>query len=506
MAYTLNQPIPIKGLDTSGPGTLIDRRATPNCQNVIIDRAEIKKRVGKSLVGGQATGAIMCLAEYERGTGKWFLRIMPTRIEYLDNSVAIWRDISGGGLAGSASYPIDYTTTQIAGQNVFVFTNYLEAPYKWLASGNVAALGGSPPRCKYMIQYKGYLVLAYINYSGIVYPHKVQWSDTDDPEDWTTDNAGSDILDDDKGEITGLQQLENLLVVCKNECIYNGYLTGASPVIKFDMTETKLGFIVGQTVKEIPGSKLVGLSKYGLVEYNGLRGQIVASGVMDDIIRDISAQYVYRSFAVVKNELREYHLFIPTGDYTYPYLVYKYNYLTGQVHKDTVENISAIGQRVQLTRQTWNSITSSWNLTPGIWNHVIRNSLYPKPIYGDADGYCYQENTGSYNDNGVAVDAFWDSADLIGYEPDKDTPRHSHWVEIDADLYGDKVDIFYSQDEGNKYRFLKTLYLQSRVKNYRFKIDKVSEKLRVRFRNNHSNSFFALRGFNAWYFPRENLR
>ena len=49
-------PIPVLSIDTSAPGTVIDSRKTPDCQNVRINRTEIQKREGFTAMGFSAVG------------------------------------------------------------------------------------------------------------------------------------------------------------------------------------------------------------------------------------------------------------------------------------------------------------------------------------------------------------------------------------------------------------------------------------------------------------------
>ena len=49
-------PVPILGIDTSVPGTLVDSRATPDCQNVRVERTQIKKKEGYGQIGATLSG------------------------------------------------------------------------------------------------------------------------------------------------------------------------------------------------------------------------------------------------------------------------------------------------------------------------------------------------------------------------------------------------------------------------------------------------------------------
>ena len=78
-------PIPVLGLRTDKPGTLIDERETPDCQNVRIERNQIKKREGWSQLGAVSTGVIMYQDEFDREGTRYLFRITPTKFEWWNN-------------------------------------------------------------------------------------------------------------------------------------------------------------------------------------------------------------------------------------------------------------------------------------------------------------------------------------------------------------------------------------------------------------------------------------
>ncbi|KKK71764.1 hypothetical protein LCGC14_2910640, partial [marine sediment metagenome] len=304
-------PIPVLGLDTSGPGPLIDRRATPDCQNVRIERTQIQKKEGYSELGSATTGDIVLLGEFDREGTKYFFRLSTLEFEWWNNPAAAWVNYTNGNLSGVVTQPCDFSTAKISGKNILVFTNYIDAIKKWLGSGNnIANLGGSPPKAKYLLGFNRFLLLGYIKDGADIYPERVQWPDYDDPESWTegvASNAGSYDLDDGY-EITGMIRLGNNAIVPKTDSIWVGYLTGDDRVWQFESVERRLGFLVGNTIKVIPGGLILGLSKHGIVQFNGLRAQIVAPGIFEDIRDNANPNNIVKAFAAIVAELHEYWL------------------------------------------------------------------------------------------------------------------------------------------------------------------------------------------------------
>lgn len=495
-------PIPILGLNTAGPAQFLDDRETPDCQNVRVSRSEIIQTPGYGTMGASFSAPMMLFAEFTREGVKYFLGLSTGAVKEWINSSATWSDVTGGTLNGLATQPLDYAVAKISGKNVFVFTNYIDNIKKWTGSGNIADLGGSPPKCKYLLNYEGYLLAAYIKDGTDVYEQKVQWPDTDDPETWTQSsitNAGEQMLDDGH-EITGLIRLSNLAVVAKEGSIWNGYLTGDNRVFQFETKETRMGFLVGNTIRNIPGNNVMGLSKYGIITYNGIQAQLVAPKIADDLRWNTNPQHIGKAFGMVVSELDEYWLFVPSLNSSYLDLVYRYNYFTGQVFKDTCPDLTAAGMRSQLEGTVWDDVTDTWDTATGRWDDVIVNSIFQRLIVGDNDGQCYRLSYDLKNYGSTAIDAYWTSKDVYK------EGHYSHWVEIDAELAGDAVDVYYSVDEGATFTLLRSITgLTDEVLNYKIMLSVVSHKVRVRFRNATADSSFKLRNLTIYYREREQV-
>lgn len=489
-------PIPILGIRTDKPGTLIDERETPDCQNVRIERQQIKKREGWSQIGVVSSGIIQYLGEFNREGVDYFFRITPTKFNWWNNPAAAWTDYTGTALTGSAIIPVSAAVTKLSGKNILVFTNYVDAIRKWETGGNTAALGGSPPIPKFLLGFNRFLLAAYIKDGADIYPERVQWPDYDDPETWTeatNNNAGSYDLDDGF-PITGLFRLGSNVIVPKTDSIWLGYLTGDDRVFQFDAVERRLGFLVGNTIQVIPGGLALGLSKHGIVEFNGLRARLAVPGIFEDI-RDYTApNLVNQSFAGIVAELNEYWLFIPLTGQSYPTRLYRYNYVTGQVYKDLVTNITAMGLMTQLSRTLIDDMTGTIDSYTGIIDQIIQESFYPLVILGDSSSKCYKLDYDLKDEAGTAISAYWCSADIVanpGY--------YSHYTELFFEGKGDTVVISYSTDEGTTYTTLETLTLTSSMATHFIPCDILAEKLRIRVANAVSGENFTMR--NLYYKP-----
>lgn len=490
-------PVPILGLDTSMPGSLIDARATPDCQNVRIERTQIKKKEGYRQLGVTLSGDVMLLGETDIEGTKHFFCITTLEFYWWNSGAAAWVNDTGSGinLGGVVTTPACWSTSKISGKNILVFTNYVDAIWKWTGdTDDIAALGGSPPIPKYLLGFDRYLLLGYIKDGADIYPERVQWCDYDDPETWTqgvATTAGYQDLDDGH-PITGMFRLGNNACISKENSIWVGYLTNDDRIFQFEAVERRLGFLAGNTIKVIPGGVAIGLSKHGIVQFNGLSAQLIAPSIFEDIRDDVNPQQVHKSFANVVAELNEYHLYVPVSNGNYPTRVYKYNYLTKQVYRDTVTDLTAAGLWTNIQGTLIDDFTSTIDSYTGKFDDVIRSTFYPVIILGDKNGKTYEVDYDLENEDDVAINAYWCSQDIAVYPG-----YYSHWSELMIEAKGDAVTVSYSTDEGSTYTTLETVTLASAMAVYTIYCDIFAEKVRIKVTNSTASETFTLR--NIYY-------
>ena len=70
------------------------------------------------------------------------------------------------------------------GTDRLLATNYMNAVQKIVHGSSIGALGGSPPRAKFIETVRDFVVLGWIN-DGSDRPNRVQWSGYNDSEFWT---------------------------------------------------------------------------------------------------------------------------------------------------------------------------------------------------------------------------------------------------------------------------------------------------------------------------------
>jgi hypothetical protein len=504
MAIKQKKPIliPILGLDVSSPAEYIDNRATPNCQNMQISHNEISKRIGTSLLGANLGERILAGREFTVEGSKYVVRIGLTKVELLNISTNTWVDITGTALTGTDNDRVYTAIPILIDERVVVFTNGIDNIRKYTSLGNTSDLGGSPPKAKFVQEYGDYLLLAYVYDSGLDLPMRVQWCDTGNIEEWVSGNAGYvDILEDGQN-ITGLALYGSYLVVHKENSIYVGYPISSAEVFQFDRKSTEVGTICQATIQNLPTGEQIFLAKDGLHLFNGNTAPAIESSIQDELRTTINPVYINKCWSIVCVELDEYWLGVPTGSNTEVDTVYKFNYKTRQCYKDYRLNTTCAFTYTKNINISWDDEVGTWDEATGRWDDTTLSALSPIIIFGDKDGNTVQRYA-NYNDNGVAIDAWWESKE---FEADE-KGRLARWLGMRLWAKGSGITTDYSIDGGNTWVTIETSVLSgdypsdsSPLKLY---FDILSTKIRFRFRNNTIDENFTFKQFIPEYINRE---
>jgi hypothetical protein len=506
----LNVPMPVAGLSTGKPSEFIDNRATPDCQNVEFSRFAIAKRIGESLMGTSANERILALAELQRGTSRYFVRIGLTKFEEFSSNT--WTSRANAPLNATEAETVSYAFPVLSGQKILAYTNGIDNIRKWTSSGNDASLGGSPPKAKYLIAFGPYLVLLNVTDSGDNFGSRVQWCDTGNIEQWTTGNAGSTNLIDDTQDITGGSLYSDGITVHKENCIYVGYLVSTSDVFRFDRRNTGVGTVANATIQNLPDGRQIFLATDGLHVFNGVTAPLLEmeGDITYDLRDGANPQYIHKSISKLVKEKDEYWVAVPIGSQTEPETVYKYNYRTNQMYKDTRSGLSCFGAFEATNQVTWNDLATSWDALAFRWDDVINLTLAPIVSFGHSDG-TVTKRQGIYNDNDEAISAYWISKDFTAgdYGLD-DQGTLLRWTGMDVWAKGTSVTVSYSIDGGSTWIAIRTATLSgdypTDASPLSFYFDVVSSRIRFRFLNDDDDSAFTLKQFMPVASVRENRR
>jgi len=509
MAQTAKKPIllPVRGLDVSAPAEFIDPSGASAIQNIEINRNIIRKRTGTTAIGSTLGERVMAYNELRTGEGNYLYRFGPTSVEILDRSALTWSDVTGTALNGLTTDLYDFAYPLLNGQRILTFTNEIDSIRKLTGAANSADLGGTPPKCRYMVAYQSYLILGYIIDGGSVFPSELAWCDTADPENWTTGNSGNAFLVADGENITGMGLSGPYFTVHMESSISLGYGVTTSDVFRVERKNTGIGTAAHQTIKNIPNAGQIFLALDGVHIFDGNAAPLVQSKIVDEIREGINPAYIKQSTSVLVRELDEYWLAVPMGSQTVPETIYKYNYRTGDWYKDSRPNLTAISTYVDSDESSWDSMTGTWDDHSERWDLLTLREANPVVIIGDSTGVSTQRELDTASDNTSAIDAYYTTKDFTAEDFGLETGRLIRWKGLQVWAKGDFVDVEYSTDGGTSWVAVDTLTLESDYPADDAPIhawfDVVASGLRLRFSNDTVNETFTLKKFYIEATPRE---
>jgi len=510
---TLNIPLPVKGLTVDRPGEFIDSREQSANKNVSVRRMVVFTRPGMDTVGSALGERVQRIFEFEEEDGNTnLLRIGLTKVEKLNKSTNVWADIAGAALNGTEAAQIDYAVPILTGEKVVTFTNGIDAIRKYTGTGTDADLGGTPPKAKYMVSFGSYLLIGNItdDGSGDAFPYRVKWSDTGDIEEWVTGNAGTNNLLADEGDITGMSRWGNFVTVHKANSIYVGQLVTTATVFRFDRKATGAGAVNGKAIANLPTGEQLFLASDGLRLFNGITAPLIPSPMQDELRDGMNPAELHKAEIIIREELDEAWIGIPIGSETDITTIYKYNYRTGEVHKDARTTLTTFGLYLSTTELTWDDLVGTWDAQTWRWNDKILTANNPLVMFGRSDGETLKESTGS-DDDGVAVESQIATKDFTAQDFGiPDFGRFFRFTRMEMWALGSDMTVEYSTDSGGAWTSITNLSLSADYPSDDSPLvvyfDVLSTKIRFRFSKDGLGESFTLKKYYIEGNPRERRR
>lgn len=494
----------IKGLDVSQPKEYISEQAASATENFYVNRGVLVKRTGTVALGLTLSERVMNGKLFTREGVNFNVRVGLTKIERYNVGGAAWADITGSAIGGSSADLVDIATPLLSNKRLLCITNGVDAIRKWTGSGNTADLGGTPPKCKFIQEYKTYLVTANIT-GGTDVSQRIQWSDTANPENWSTGNSGAVDLVEDGGDITGLNIFGNYVCVHKKNSIYMGYLVNTSAIFRFDRKSTGSGTIANATIQNLPTGFQAYLGQDGIRIFNGITSELINSPINDEIRDSLNAENAFKSWSYLEKSRDEVCFGIPIGSQTEGETVYRYNYITGNLYKDIRVGINAAWLGEASSTLSWDDMVGPWDSSTVRWDEGAAGVGSDRINFGDTAGINTVIDPTALTDNTAVIACHWDSKDFTD-----EIDRISRWSRIELWAKGTSVKCEYSTDNGQSWVVIDTFTLTSEYPMEDAPLvgyfDTVASKIRIRFSNEGSTDSVGIKQFILGYRPREYRR
>ncbi|KKN72860.1 hypothetical protein LCGC14_0407150 [marine sediment metagenome] len=488
-------PVPRKGLDYTKAGWELQPGFCPNAENMWYHRGSFKKVTGYVNFGSGLpfTGEIVLAgAEFETFAGNnYLLAITDSDIYKYETSNTTWTSLSGS-YSGDVDLPISFTEMN----DKFIFTNNVDNIQKWTGTGNVTDLANATDyKCKVVRQFYNHLFLLNTTESGTAVPQRVRWSDVGDPEDWTTGDAGSNDLVDTPGWIMGADLLGDHLVIYKEDSIILCDWIGGTSIYSFVTKVTGTGLYAQNTLVNVKDRHFF-LGTDNVYTYDGSNvSSSIGDNIRDELFSTIDAQYKDRCFAFKLDQYHQYWLCIPTSS-AYPDMAWVYNWKDKSWFKRPLPATAAVLWKEQ-TLTNWDSIDATWDSLSISWDDKNFSEVYSALFLGTSDGYINKYDFASTNDDGSAIDGFFETPDYFKTEGQEErdrsvTPLWLRWLGLKFYAKGDGVTLHYSTDEGTTWTSIGTTTLTSSFAEYTVDLSTSADRLRFRFRNNTTSETFEI--------------
>lgn len=378
---------------------------TTSLDNVIVRNGNVFGRQGIATWDGISSAAgqtIIGLMQFHRaGTAdNQLLRMRTTGVDQWNSGTHAWDDVTGSALAGDTTVRPQWDT--MTNNNFLVFTNEgKDRPRKWTGSGTTAVLTGTPPYCKSLCNYIGYLMLGNISSDGVTFsPINIQYSPTPDSS-WSLCNNNILIMDETPGEIIAMKSIGRQMLVYKTDAIIWLNFVGSTTVFNRIRLQFSLGLLAPLSLQAIGETGHIFLATDQNLYYTNGTSVTPLPLKVQRSLQAMSPSASKNAVGYVDQEHETYHLLYQRSGSTWNDGRLSYNYRTGECYRSLypVEFTRALGYKQNLS--TANALVSS------------------------STTLVYQQESGT-DDNGTRVSRYYD-VDWNQYE----IPGSKHFVGSD---------------------------------------------------------------------------
>ena len=501
------QILPVKGIDLSVPNSYLPE-GNNYTTNLKLVRGEMVKREGKETFGDVSIGAhaILHLDSFETSTlDNYLIRITKRNIQKYNTGAGLWRDVTGAlfDLSGSDT---DFFSSVVAPvDDLFIFTQFVDLPRKLDNTGSDSALlGGVDFKAKFVEYLAPYVVFAYLEEGGTLIPTKMRWSDANNPELYTGGTSGSSLLVDEPSAIRGMKKLASNLFIYKEKSIYRyrkvsteeTFSNGGGPF------EVGKGLFSGRAIADT-GEFHAYMGNNDFHINDSVRVTDIGGPIREYIFGRINRSRSETMFALHVEIYKEVWFFITVTGVDYPTEIWKYRYDLGLWYQDTVRECPTATLYKVISSLTWDDIIPTWDSQSWAWDDRSGQANAPVPIFGFTDGFTEAGDTSKKNDVNLAYTGRLETKDFCSLDRNGELMEDTRWLQMDVFARGNKLDAYYSKDEGSTWVFIGTKTLDEQTRKYTYWFDVVSTRIRFRLENGDSDSTFTLRSFQPYFIARE---
>lgn len=330
-----------KGLDERMPlGSSLQE--TTSLDNVIIRNGDIFGRKGIALWDGISTATtnhIIGLWDFYVPSGdvpeSTFVRMTTTTFEAWDGAGS-WLDKTGTALTGDTNTRVSFANLSDEGYMVFTNEGH-DRPRKYTGTGNSSVLGGTPPYCKWLCSYKGFLFLLNTSTSGSFGSTgdsiTAYFSDQPDTT-WDLCAGNTIIYDESPGEIRAADVFSESMLVFKADCLVSTRFIGG--IVRFERERLPFahGILAPLSLKKCGDFGDIFLATdRNLYRTDGFHVQPLPVNVQKSLQETMTPSFAPYASACVDLDHETYHLLYRRNSSTFFDGRLSFNYRTGEFYR-----------------------------------------------------------------------------------------------------------------------------------------------------------------------------
>jgi len=502
------QPYPIAqltgGLDVSVDPVFLLDKASPNVENIRIDKALIKKGLGLKAFSTDLPldSAVMLIDSFPQSDGT--TDYIFVTLDYVYSYSSLTDTFTNISQQTSPPTPDAFTgdldnqfcgctAIKSDGSDVYILTNGVDVPQMWDGSDEFEDLTGwTTVKAKNFVYWKNRLIAAGTIESGTACPKRIRWSVAGDITDISGTGSGFfDLVETADFNVAFLVMKDKLYVIKERsiwELEYVGGTTVFNPVLKVSAvgSYTPHGAVPLDEEMIFYGTDNVYL--FDGFSLNPVGTQIYPKLYETDS-RIVNASVATRFQAAYVEELQQYLLCVASGENTVPNLVFAYDFNNGAWTVKQQE-VTAIGYFDVGSSLQWNELTTTWANWVGVWRSASLPDAAPTTLFGDTDGNVWED------------DRLTTSTQYMCYETKDFIFEHAvRWVEFRVQARYGPFSVKYSIDGGENWSSEKSFSVSTDWTEYAWFLNLTSAK--IRFRIECDASQLEIKWLEPWYIERK---
>ena len=366
---------------------------TTSLDNVIVRNGNVFGRKGLALwdaISSAAGNIITDLAEFyaPASATSSLLRMTTNKLEVWNDSGNTWDDITGTALNGATTDRPCFAT--MSDEGFVVFTNEgHDRPRKYDGTGTSVELAGTPPYCKWLEPYVGFLFLFNTSTTGSfnVTADSITAYFSDVPDgDWSPCENNIIVFDESPGELRAARVFAQTLGVYKSDCIVALRFVGGLTRFNRQKLPFSLGILAPKSLQNIGEFGQIFLATdRNLYQTDLNQVKPLPPNVQKSLQETMTAAKAANARGYVDLSHETYHLLYQRNSSTYFDGRLSYNYRTGEFYRGAYtgfEFTAALGYRTT-------------------------NNVNAQLVVAGSDKKVYEQESGT-DDNGTKVSRYYD--------------------------------------------------------------------------------------------------